>query len=318
MELTFDRAIELLEVSDISKIDLTNLSAIEKRAKRRWHPDIIARKKDDQLTDQYTRNFQLIEPAIHLLRQYLTGDFHAGKASSVQEETFTDPVEVIRENAERMQIFLQNIWHKVKAEKFAHRVEKVLISDGFSLKDLLKQDFEDDIAGLSLVSFVYTSFLMLIIMLILSFFAPPLILTLGGIFWGLAALSCFFGFLPLSRFWLPRAAERVMLWFINFGLSIYRWAEDEAMISNWFIKLIVALPMFLAYLIKYLVLFPIFEIAKLFVGNKRVGIVEQEVNYYADLAEWYIEELLDKTVHEMSEEELFHLSHLYSMVQRFK
>lgn len=44
----------------------------------------------------------------------------------------------------------------------------------------------------------------------------------------------------------------------------------------------------------YLIMLPLYELAKIFVGDKVVGVVKQNVNYYADAAEWYVEELINR------------------------
>jgi len=54
------------------------------------------------------------------------------------------------------------------------------------------------------------------------------------------------------------------------------------------------------------------------VGEKLVGVVKQNVNYYADVAEWYIDELISKNSNEMTSDELFHLSYIYSELSDIK
>ena len=46
--------------------------------------------------------------------------------------------------------------------------------------------------------------------------------------------------------------------------------------------------------------------------SARLLIVKQNVNYYADAAEWYVDDLIKKDPELMTREELFHLSHLYT------
>lgn len=70
--------------------------------------------------------------------------------------------------------------------------------------------------------------------------------------------------------------------------------------------------------IKYIILYPLTEIAKTLVKDKVVGVVKENVNYYADVAEWYINDLLNKNPEEMSRDELFHLSYLYSELSDVK
>ncbi len=109
-----------------------------------------------------------------------------------------------------------------------------------------------------------------------------------------------------------------MIWFINFGLKIYNWAENESRTAAWWVQLLVAVPNLFALAIKYIVLFPLYETTKLIVGVKVVGIVKKSVNYYAGAAEWYIDDLILKNPDEMSGDELFHLSYLYSELSDIK
>lgn len=53
-------------------------------------------------------------------------------------------------------------------------------------------------------------------------------------------------------------------------------------------------------------------VAKLAVGDKIVGTIDRQVTYYGGVAEWYVEELLTKPPEQMTREDLFALSGLYS------
>lgn len=310
--LTFDKAIELLEITDISKISISDLTNIAKKAKKRWHPDRIAHLKDAEITREYTLNFQQIEGACELITEYLNGTYKAGEAFSSKTEYYQEePEEIIRKNADNIQATLKNLWETIKNTKYRHTLKEVLLSDGYNLKDLLHEDFKEDIAMLSIVSFFYGAILIGILTAIGSAISPGLG-TLISIFGILQVLSCFLGLLPLSRFWLPQQLQEIMLWFINFGLGIYNWAERESSTASWWVQILVAIPNLFALAIKYIILFPLTEIAKAIVQDKIVGIVKENVNYYADVAEWYINDLLNKNPNQMSRDELFHLSYLYS------
>ncbi len=102
---------------------------------------------------------------------------------------------------------------------------------------------------------------------------------------------------------------------INIGLGIFNWAEQKGLEADgpW-ISLFVMIPVLFAKLVKYIILFPVYEIAKAIIGNKVVGIVKRKVDYYADAADWYIEELMNKTPLGMNRDELLHLSMIYSQL----
>lgn len=315
MEVTFDKAIDLFEITDISKISVEEIPQLEKKAKKRWHPDKVAHLKDPAITEEYTINFQQVEVAGQMISSYLKGTYHAGDPFSFVDKKQTvheEPEDIIRKNAPEIQTTLQDLWNFIKEKKYKFSTKDVLLSDGFKLKDLLQEDFKEDLAMLSVISFFY-GLIFLGILTAIAGAINPVIGTIFGIVWLLQALSCFLGFAPLSRFWLPSVVTDVMLKFINFGLGIYNWAEEQGQTSDkgW-VLLLIRLPVLFAKLIKYVVLFPLTELAKIFVGDKVVGVVTQTVNYYAEAAEWYVEELINVNPDNMTNEELFHLSYLYS------
>ncbi len=313
MELTFDKAIELLEITDISKIKLEDIPQLEKKSKKRWHPDKVTHLNDPAITQEYTVNFQQIELACQMIYSFLKGIYQAGEPfSQPHQSVHEEPEEVIRKNAPDIQNTLKDLWNFIKEKKYRWTVKEVLLSDGFKLKDLLAEDFKEDIAMLSTVSFFYG----LVFLGILTAIAGAISQVLGaivGIVWLLQAISCILGFAPLSRFWLNEQVSEIMFKFINFGLGIYNWAEEQGQTSSktW-VVLLIRLPVIFAKIIKYVIMLPLYELAKIFVGNKVVGVVKQNVNYYADAAEWYVDELIAKNPNDMTSEELFHLSYLYT------
>lgn len=313
MEVTFDQAIELLEIIDLSKLQEEDIPALEQKAKKRWHPDRVMHLNNPEITAEYTEKFQQIETACRMINSFLAGTYKAGEAFTESFETdYTEPEEIIRQNAPAMQSKLHDSWPFIKEKKFKWSFREILLSDGFKLRDLLREDFKEDIAMLSIVSFTYGVFFLGVLGLILGLISPVLG-TIVAIIWLVQAISCVLGFAPLSRFWLPAPIQDVMLRFINFGLGIYNWAEDQGQnASSPWVLLLVRVPVLIAKLVKYLVLFPLYELAKAIVGDKVVGVVKKKVNYYGDAAEWYIDELILKDPAEMTSDELFHLSYLYT------
>jgi hypothetical protein len=315
-KLTFDSAIEILEITDISKVDISDLSRIVKKAKSRWHPDRVARFQDEAEIDKYTKSFQLIEPAAELIKSYLNGEYKIGdKYEQKQERVYEEPSEVIRKNAVHIQEMLKKVWEGIKSTKYKHVEREQVLSDGFSLKELLDRDFKEDLVIPSIISFIFGP-----LALIIPIFIAALINEVLGIvavtFLGIHLIFCLLGFLPLSRFWLPDFFVPIMLWFIDFGVGFYFKLSDRED-NNW-VKFFLAIPYWLALAVKYLVLFPINGIAKLIIGNKVVGVVKENISYYAGLADWYIKEIISKDHNQMNEEELFDLSYLYKEFKDFR
>ena len=313
MLLTFDKAIDLLEITDISKVNIEDIPQVEKKSKKRWHPDKVSHLNDSALTQEYTANFQNIERACQMISSYLMGTYQAGEAFTETHKTaYEEPEEVIRQNAPDLQADLKNLWSLIKEKKYKWSMKEVLLSDGFKLRDLLNDDFKEDIAMLSVISFFYGILFLGIITAIAGAISPALGV-IFGIVWFLQAISCILGFAPLSRFWLNEQVSEIVFKFIDFGLGIYNWAEEQGQNSaNGWVVLLIRLPVLFAKVIKYVIMLPLYELAKIFIGDKVVGIVKQNVNYYGDAAEWYVDELISKNPNEMTGEELFHLSYLYA------
>jgi hypothetical protein len=319
MELTFDQAIELLEITNIHQLKIEDIPQLEKTAKKRWHPDKVSHLKNATTTQEYTTKFQQVEWACQMVYSYLQGTYQAGQNfSNSEQRVHEEPEDIIRKNAPDLQNELKNSWDFVKKNRYKWTQEEVLLSDGFKLKDLLHEDFEEDLAMLSVISLFFGT----IVLGILTVLGAAINSNVGwfvfGI-WVLHAISCLFGFAPLSRFWLPQGLANWMVKFVNLGVSIFNFIQYEAHRSNQIVlRLLVQIPVLFAKLIKYVVLFPLNEIAKIVVGNKVVGVVKQSVNYYAEAAEWYVDALLIKQPHQMNTDELFDLSYLHSELSRAK
>jgi len=176
---------------------------------------------------------------------------------------------------------------------------------------MLNDDFKENIAGLSIISFFFGSFALLIIFMFAGVINPALA-AIVGIVWLAHSASCFLAIIPLSRFWLPEWAQSIMLRFVNFGVLFYNSIAQRAAgkeISIW-VWLIFNFPEYLARFVRYIIIFPLYTVAKHFVGDKIVGVVKQNTIYYAGAPEWYIETLIEKSPNDMSDDELYDLSYL--------
>ena len=209
---------------------------------------------------------------------------------------------------------IMDVWEMVRKKNYKLEVQQVELSDGFSLRELLKEDFENDVAQLAVISLCYSIFFITIFGVIGVLIWEPL----GGVILFAGAvqvLSCVFAFLPLSRFWLPESVAYFMVGEVNYGLGIYNWANQESQFANFLVKLFVQLPVLAAWLIKYIILLPLYELAKVLVGDRIVGIVRQNLFYYAGVADWYVLEILNKPEQDLTSDDLFALSHLYTEIK---
>lgn len=312
-QITFDEAIEILEITDISKITVDTLPKVIRKAKKRWHPDKVSHQKDQSIIDEYTTKFQQIELASEMVASYLEGTYKAGEIfeSSNENHNTEEPEDIIRENASDIQSSIKSVWDLIKDKKYKWSIKEVELSDGFVLKELLTEDFKEDISSLSIISLIYGA-LGLAILMIVGSMISPIITSIIGIVSFVHMLSCVVSFLPLVRFWLPEQVIEFFLKFVNYGLKIYYSVFRMTENGNVFLHLLVVLPELFAKAVKYIILFPLYEIAKLIVKDKVVGVVKDKVNYYAGVAEWYVDELINKKPNNMTAEELYHLSYMYS------
>lgn len=202
MELTFDKAIELLEITDISKVKLEDIPQIEKNQKRGGIPI----KYPVLMTLQSHRSIlsisNMLSWLVNMVYSFLKGTYQAGETfSQPHRSVHEEPEEIIRKNALGIQTPLKDLWNSIKEKKYKWTVKEVLLSDGFKLKDLLSEDFKEDIAMLSTISFFY-GLLFLGILTAIAGAINPVLGGIVGIVWLLQAISCILGFAPLSRFWL--------------------------------------------------------------------------------------------------------------------
>ena len=249
-----------------------------------------------------------------MILEFLNGNLTAGERVKYSEEkVYKEPHEVILENLDSMKERLYSIWPLVKEQKYEYVEEIVELSDGFSLKELLKADFKEDIFSFSVISFIYGIF-MFFIFAVIAAFLGPLFQSIVSIVWIAFALSCLLGFLPLSRFWMPEQLRNIVFKFIDFGLSAHYTLSDS---YHWVEQLISGLIQLFSTLVKYIILFPLYEIAKILVKEKRVGIVRKKVSYFGGVAEWYIEDLLKKDRQDFTEQELYDFSSLYNKLSGF-
>lgn len=312
--ITFEQAVELLGIVDISTVRVEDLRSLERRARARWHPDrIVSRGKTEDVA-RYTQKFQDIDRAIELVRQFLDGSLAAGARSRNGADSVRPPEEVIRQNAPAILERLRSIWPRVRSGRYKWSQETVHLSDGFRLRDLIDHDWNDDIAAQSLISFAYGAAIFGASSAI-AMAVSPVLGVLASLFCLVQAASCMLGVLPLSRYWLSEQLQRPMLWFVNLGFGMYQWSERESRGSDkvW-LHFLIHSPLVLATVAKYLVIWPAYALAKAIAGDRVVGIVTKAVDYYGGFAEWYIERLLSKDPGALSVDELIDLGRLYSAI----
>jgi hypothetical protein len=304
-----------LDVLDISNKDLDGLTeeklkSVMKSAKSKWHPDKVSSLNNPELTKLFTKKFQLIEPALLTLKQYLTRNEYAENNMHDNGHVYKSNVDVIRENADHMKSILMGCWSDVVEKGFLLEVKEEVLRAGESLKELLSTQQSVNLPYLAVLSFIsFTSIwgAITIVFLLIS----PLLGLIAFIFWLLMLLFNFIAILPLSDYWLPAKLDLAKYWFVNFGLSIYNLAA-RSLGGSRITMIYLSLLRFIAGLFKYIIILPLNFVIKLLFGNKVVGRIVSIHRFYAEVHEDKIMHILSKDIQELTEDELYTLSHLYS------
>ncbi len=308
-DITLDKILEILEITDLDSVTLEDIPKIKKRASIKWHPDKIEKLDNAELTRKYTQNFQSIEPCIELLTRYVKGEYHVEeKVDKSAWESPKDPGEYLREKASMMQDKLREIWEEVVATGFKLEMKDIIITQGIKVREYLKHELENQIPAQCLTSIMMSMYIMIPISLIGFFF--PVIISIASFFWVLQIISCFLAIIPLSAAWMPEDIYKVVWWFVNIGLGFYETASHQAR-NNARHSLLFDIPVWIAKIIQGIVFYPLYLIAGEIWGDKVLGRNTKTVCYYGGVADWYIQELMERDPKTLTDEEILDLSHAY-------
>ena len=311
--LTLGEALSILEINSIDDLTESEIAKQKKKAYVRWHPDKIAHTGDKNKIELYTAKTKLIEPAVQLLQLYLKGEYDPRQKfdDTGRSYEYEEPLEVLRRNAPMMQAELSKVWSRVVETQFMKTEEETVLSEGHTLESLLRDDLQSDIVPLGITLMLHGFVIAMIIGIvggIWSIFSSRY----GGFIIGVANygfpvhfLICILVLLPLSRFWLPTLLARFVDWYSTAMSNII--PTDNA-----FWNIVEVIGMVVGYIVKYVVVYPLYFVAIALVGQKVVRRVVVKQAYYANLASWYIEQLIRENPQSFSDEQLYHLGHAYS------
>lgn len=316
--MTLDQAIELLEITeDIDKISEKDLNNKRRRAMGRWHPDTVAT-ADAATQARYERNFKNIETAVQIIYQYRTGTYFAGQEfeqrNSKSDGHTAQDENNIRSQASRFVTDIRQVWQQIRNSGWGMNIRETILSDGFRLRDVLRQDIKDDVMAISVTSLFY-GFYGFLALCIPALFLPYVLFVTFPVFL-IHSLLCLLLILPLSRLWMPTWLIDAAVFSCNKGLVIGdiimktfgRWRFFRALV-NW--------PFYFAKGMTLLFITPLYELTGYLLREKVVGIKKRRERYLNDYPELYIEQLLQKDTLEMSWLELRHLSDLHRICIQF-
>ncbi|WP_337043801.1 J domain-containing protein [Emticicia sp. 17c] len=322
--INLDKALDILEVNNPSEVKPEDLKAIAKKAKRRWHPDTIAGMQPSaEKVQEYEENFKLIDEAIAVLQSFMNGSYHnpqsAYKGQPKQAQKSSE--EILWEQVPEMQATLRSVFEEVKKRKFMYTEETVVLSEGDTIKDLMNEDLKQEVPYYAVVSYFfsgYIGFILLLAGLFIGFVGGPTvqnIVTFALFVYALfQTLVCLALILPMSRFWLPPAVSDLMVKVTNFNINFFNNFVYRVG-SVW--HFIFGFPKLLARIF-YVVVFVLYQPFILIFGHRVVRRVEKKQAYYANFADWYIQELIHLNRAEFTNDQLFHLGEMYTYLSRVK
>jgi len=316
MTMTLDAAIELLEITDIDKITEDELKLRRRRTMARWHPDIVST-SDEETKARYERNFKNIEPAILIIYAYRTGTYFAGQTFEEGNNVdlrFRQQEASMQKEAPQWKTSILNVWDRIKSGGWMMTVKETVLTDGFKVREKLREDIKDDIPALSVTSMFYGFYAFLVFLIpvllipYLAFLTVPVLL--------IHLLLCTLLFLPLSRIWLPVWLGDLAIKSCNIGLKIGTFVFDKLGGLRIF-RVLINWPFYFAKGMTLLIIMPIYELTGYLLREKKIGLKKRRERYFGDYPEFYVENLLKKDISELSWQELKYLSEIYNLSMKF-
>lgn len=310
--IDLDRAVQVLGITDMSSVTLDSLANLGRRARKRWHPDQISFRGDEEEIARYTRNFQDIDPLLELVKLFLSGGVQSGpRVSPGREERRQSSYEVLRSEVPRLQAAICAVWDRVKGTKYKHEAETVVLSQGRKIRDVIDEEWQDDVIVAAVIALGYgvilAPFAAAMAVPILNILAPLALLPIIAYF-----VACILALLPMSRMWLYDWLVTYMLWCVNAGCRLHRFVMRHTTDSDLLLWRILAyIPAVVAQIAKYVVAWPVYQIVKVIWGGRSIGVVRRTINYYAGFADWYVDDLIRRDAAKMNHEELMDLMRMH-------
>ena len=313
--MTFDEAIELLEITeDVDHLSESDLTRIQRTAQRRWHPDKVP-KADEGTRKRYEENFKKIELAMALIRRYKKDGYiprsEQFDAADMDDWKSSQKEEANRRQAPEWLAYAQTVWAKVKQANWRMTLREEVLSDGFPLRDVLRQDLRDEVAIWSMVS-ILCGFYLFVAASLVALFLPFLFFAIAPAFL-LHVLLCLLLAMPLSRLWLPGWLGDLAYKSQQMLLEVGYFMERVPLLRR-----LIVWPWYFANGFNLLILRPLYELAGYLLRDKIVGIKKRNTFYFETYDTRYVEVLLSKQPQQMNRLELNDLFSLYNMLLTFK
>lgn len=319
-----------LSASDLENMKKMNensldsyLKKIKRNSQKQWHPDKIASTNPSpEIVQRYQQNFIKIETSIQIVQSYILGEspIYSQQSNTDEDQTSYQSRKSADENVVlnhilHMQKTLKDILEEVQLNDYKYRKEKIILVQGRRLKDMLRQDIDDNIPVICVLAFINWIFVMILLGGTVGAITDdnPIALGIMNSLLLLQFFCCFLGLLPVSRYWLPNPIFAIVQSVVGGGMRIHMFIVERANSSEFFFFLTIPLILigWFATFIKWVAIAPIYLIIGIFIGDIRLGEITDVVHYYADVPLRHINKLINENPDHLNMEHIYTLSHLY-------
>ena len=310
--MTIDQAIELLGIiEDIDTISADTLKSKKRAAQRRWHPD-MSPSQDEATLNRFKENFQKIEAAAACILSYQKygyaprdeSDFAAANPENVQKEAQD------RQSAATWKAEIQKRWTNIKAANWRIEQRDTILSDGFLVREQLRQDLKDQTPVWGFIS-IFGSFYLFAALTFLGMFLPFLMYLITPLFFLQVALCVLYA-LPMSAVWLPDWLYRIAAASCDVGLKVCQFISDVPLIRRF-----ADCPYYFAVGFLLVGITPLYNFVGKKLKDKVVGVQRKTQAFFGDYQVAYVEDLIQKDPHQMSRFDINHLFRVYNMSLSF-
>jgi len=319
MTMTMEQAVELLELFESTNYSEKAIKKAARKAKGKWHPDRVATAGEQKIAE-YEAKFKLIAKAEEWILECLFG------AKSKTEISSEEKHEQMKEHAETWHSNLKGRWDEIKNKKEKYAEEEEVVFEGWTvpefINDMRGNRFFDSVNAVAMIiiSFVLVMLIGMFSNGPLNFYRMGIVdnplglllnvfltLTVESFFFMLISLVFGFG---IVQYFLPDFIKTPYLYIaekLNYILrskrSLFR--PIMALYTSTIAGFVESLIGILAFVVS-----KILWVLSLAIKDKRIGEVTVTHQWYANISEAIIDDILQKEIEDLEYKDLVYLKHL--------